>query len=302
MKPFAQRHDFLICIDSDGCAFDTMEIKWKECFIPEIIHIWHLQAVSKYARYAAEFVNLYSRDRGTNRFPGLVRTFDLLREWPEVQRRGARIPEVEPLRAWAARERKLGNPALHAEVQRTGDPVLAQALAWSEAANCRIAAMAHGVPPFPWVRESLEAASQWADLMVCSAAQGEALRREWEEHGLAAYMAAAAGQEDGTKAEQIAAAMQGRYEAGRVLMIGDALGDWRAAKSNGVRFFPINPGAEDASWEAFHHTVANQFHDATYTAECEAAFLKRFESCLPAEPWWSSGQKCPPVPTRTESS
>jgi hypothetical protein len=73
---------FFVGIDSDGCAFDTMEIKHKECFIPNIIKHWRLQAVSKYAREAAEFVNLYSRWRGVNRWPALVMVFDLLRERP----------------------------------------------------------------------------------------------------------------------------------------------------------------------------------------------------------------------------
>ena len=54
---FNPRHTFLVGIDSDGCAFDTMEIKHKECFIPNIIQYWDLQPVSKYARQAAEFVN-----------------------------------------------------------------------------------------------------------------------------------------------------------------------------------------------------------------------------------------------------
>jgi hypothetical protein len=43
---------------------------------------------SKYAREACEFVNLYSKWRGINRWPALVMVFDLLRERPEVQ--GAR--------------------------------------------------------------------------------------------------------------------------------------------------------------------------------------------------------------------
>ncbi len=29
--------EFFIGIDSDGCAFDTMEIKHKECFCPQTI-------------------------------------------------------------------------------------------------------------------------------------------------------------------------------------------------------------------------------------------------------------------------
>ncbi|MEE9562616.1 MAG: HAD family hydrolase, partial [Thermoanaerobaculia bacterium] len=71
-QPLAElepQHEFFVGIDSDGCAFDTMEIKHKECFIPNIIKHWGLQPVSKYAREAAEFVNLYSQWRGTNRWP-----------------------------------------------------------------------------------------------------------------------------------------------------------------------------------------------------------------------------------------
>ena len=84
LKAFERRHDFFVGIDSDGCAFDTMEIKHKECFIPNIVKHWDLQAVSKYAREAAEFVNLYSHWRGINRFPAVLMVFDLLRERPEV--------------------------------------------------------------------------------------------------------------------------------------------------------------------------------------------------------------------------
>ena len=52
--------DFFVGVDSDGCAFDTMELKHKECFIPHTISYYNLQSVSKYAREAAEFVDLYS--------------------------------------------------------------------------------------------------------------------------------------------------------------------------------------------------------------------------------------------------
>ncbi len=80
LKELKPEHDYFVGVDSDGCAFDTMEIKHKECFIPNIIKHWGLQPISKYAREAAEFVNLYSRWRGINRFPALVMVFDLLRE------------------------------------------------------------------------------------------------------------------------------------------------------------------------------------------------------------------------------
>src|SRR5882672_8015066 len=92
LKP---EHDFLVGVDSDGCAFDSMELKHKECFIPNIINSYNLQGVSKYAREAAEFVNLYSKSRGINRFPALLEQLDWLRRRPEVMARNidVKIPQ-----------------------------------------------------------------------------------------------------------------------------------------------------------------------------------------------------------------
>ena len=93
LKDFRPHHSRFIGFDSDGCVFDSMELKHKECFIPNIIKYYSLQPVSKYAREVAEFVNLYSCWRGINRFPGLVKTLQLLDERPEVKARGAAIPD-----------------------------------------------------------------------------------------------------------------------------------------------------------------------------------------------------------------
>src|SRR5947209_12847082 len=92
LRAFPRTCDYFVGIDSDGCAFDTMEVKHKECFIPNIIRVFGLAAVSKFAREAAEFVNLYSHWRGINRFPGLTLSLDFLAERPEIGRRAFRVP------------------------------------------------------------------------------------------------------------------------------------------------------------------------------------------------------------------
>lgn len=284
MLDLEPRHDYLVGIDSDGCAFDTMELKHKECFIPNHINHWDLQGVSKYAREAAEFVNLYSKSRGINRFPALVEVLEWLQKRPEVKARGVKIEIPQSLLDWIARETKLGNPALKRAVEQTGDPGLARALRWSEGVNASVADMVRGVPPFPFVREVLERLSNQADCMVVSATPGEALRREWEEHDLAQYVVAICGQEVGTKSEHLQVAA--KYAAGHTLMIGDAPGDYKAAVANQALFFPVNPGAEEASWKRLYEEGIERFLSGSFDGEYQRELLDEFDSYLPEKPPW----------------
>ena len=286
LMDFKPKHDYFVGIDSDGCVFDSMELKNKECFIPNIIKYWDLQGVSRVTRETAEFVNLYSRWRGTHRFPALVEVFDLLRERPEVKRRNIRIPEVGPLRAFIDSGVTVGNPALEKAVNDTGDPVLKHALTWSKAVNRTVAEMSKNIPLFPLVRECLERVSIEADIVVVSGTPGEALEREWKEYGIKQFVEILAGQELGTKQEHIEMASAGKYPDGHVLMIGDAPGDLSAAHHNGALFFPIVPGHEDASWEQFHDEIMELFLTGKYTKKREAELIDTFLSHLPEKPPW----------------
>ncbi len=289
LREFRKKHDFFVGIDSDGCAFDTMEVKHKECFIPAFVKHFHLAAVDKYAREISEFVNLYSVDRGANRFPGYVKVLDMLAARPEVRRRGFQVPRLQGLRDWIARETKLGNPALKAEAEKTHDPDLTKVYAWSMDVNKYVEEIVKEVPPFPLVRESILAMNGKADVVVVSATPVEALSREWEEHGLATLVDLIAGQETGSKKEVLAlAAGPERYARDHVLMIGDALGDRKAAEGNGVLFYPINPGQEDESWQRFHDDALPRFFAGTYAGDYMAKCVLEFEALLPETPPWKS--------------
>src|SRR2546426_7365398 len=134
LKDLKPATEFFIGIDSDGCVFDTMEIKHKECFAPMFIKHFGLQAVSKYAREVWEFVNLYSKTRGANRFPALSHSLNLLRLRPQVVARKVSVPDTKALDDWIARETKLGNATLAAEV-RNGCRALEPIKRWSDAVN-----------------------------------------------------------------------------------------------------------------------------------------------------------------------
>ncbi len=285
LRDFKPAKDFFVGIDSDGCVFDSMEIKHKECFAPMFIKHFHLQAVSKYARECWEFVNLYSKSRGANRFPALSRALNLLRARPEVTARNVAVPDTRALDEWIARETKLGNATLAAEV-KNGNQALAQVKVWSDAVNACIEDIVHGVPPFPLVRECLEKTRSRADVMVISQTPVPALEREWAEHGIEQLVEIIAGQEMGTKTEHLKYAAVGKYPPQKILMIGDAPGDFKAAKSNGALFYPIDPGSEERSWKCFHDEALDRFFAGTYAGEYEAKLIKEFDARLPENPAW----------------
>jgi hypothetical protein len=59
-----------------------------------------------------------------------------------------------------------------------------------------------------------------------------------------------------------------------------------AARGNDALFFPINPGAEDKSWERFYREALPRFFAGTYKGAYEAALIVEFEKLLPDTPPW----------------
>jgi phosphoglycolate phosphatase-like HAD superfamily hydrolase len=287
LHEFEPKHEFFVGLDSDGCVFDSMEIKHKECFTPAFVRHWELQAAAKYAREVWEFANLYSVHRGMNRFPVLIKSLELLLDWPDAVRRGITIPDLQGLRDFVESGLAQSNSSLEQFAKQRMDPVLLRTLEWSYAVNNAVADIVKGVPPFPKVRACLDRIVARADLAVVSGTPGEALRREWEEHRIDRYPALIAGQELGKKSEHLSAMTKdARYKQDHMLMIGDAPGDLKAARATGMLFYPVNPGHEEESWQRLHDEALDLFFSGAYAGEYERARVAEFERLLPEKPRW----------------
>ncbi len=92
------------------------------------------------------------------------------------------------------------------------------------------------------------------------------------------------GQEIGTKKECLQAARH--YPPCHTLMIGDAPGDHQAAVANGALFFPINPGAEEASWKRLRDEGLDRFFACTFAGNYQEELLADFDRYLPEQPPW----------------
>ena len=289
LHDFQPQHEFFVGIDSDGCVFNSMEVKHNDCFSVNLVKHFGLASISRQVHQAWDFVNLYSTTRGTNRFKAILLVCDFLREMQLVRKMGVAVPELSYLREWSETETKLGNPALQAAIDSaTGERLdeLSQVMAWSLGVNESVAEIVYNLPPFPGVRETLQRLQGKSDVIVVSATPDEALIREWAEHEIDAYVALIAGQEMGTKTEHLTITTKDRYPENHVLMLGDSPGDLKAARDVGALFFPVNPGSEDTSWQLFLDEAMDKFFDGQYAGTYEEALIDKFQELLPETPPW----------------
>lgn len=283
LKELRPGHDFFIGIDSDGCVFDSMEVKQKEFFIPNALKYFDLFGISKILRETWEFVNLYSINRGGNRFTSIVKVFELLGSNERVRNSGVKLPDISSLKEWIRKENKLGNENLRKYLRSHPDAELEKILTWSEAVNEEINSWLRKVPPFPNALKAIPEISRSADLVIVSQTPLEALDREWKEIGIKKFVREIAGQEHGTKSEHLALAAKGKYPDDHILMIGDAKGDLDAAKKNGILFYPVIPGKEDESWKKFTEEGLKRFLTGKFEESYQKMLIEEFMRSLPEE-------------------
>jgi HAD superfamily hydrolase (TIGR01549 family) len=293
LEEFKPQHDFFVGIDSDGCVFDTMGIKQRECFCPWMIGYFGLQGVALAARECKEFADLFSKTRGANRHITSKRIIsELLPNHPMVKNRNFKVPQYPHYFKWVEDPNSLlSNDGLKIAIEKASTEEerkeLEHALAWSEKVNQSVKEIVKNIPPFPKVRESLEKLSPKADMIVVSSTPAEALQREWKEHNIAEHMAVIAGQEMGKKKEHLKMAAKGKYKEDHILMMGDAPGDLKAAKANNALFYPIIPGKELKAWERFYEEGIDKFLNGEYKGDYEQELIDEFDKSLPENPPWS---------------
>lgn len=270
LQHFTPAKAWLVCVDSDGCAMDTMDIKHFRCFGPCMVEEWNLQKWETPILERWNEINLYSMTRGVNRFKGLAMALT------EINRTYCPIEGVEELAQWVQSAPELSNRAVEQAAATAKGPCLAKALAWSQKVNAAIDALPESdKKPFPGAAEGLDAAHAAADVAVVSSANREAVEEEWARCGLLDKVDVVCCQDTGSKADCIAALLGKGYAPDHVVMVGDAPGDQAAAQKNGVWFYPILVRHEAESWAelaeiALPYLTRQKFSD--YATEQERRF------------------------------
>lgn len=271
---FVKQSEFIVCIDSDGCAMDTMEVKHRECFGPQWIYTYGLEDKFEECMQLWLEINLYSITRGINRFKGLAMAL------VEMEHRGCHFEGLEEFVTWTKEAKELSNPALLAYAQKSSSECVEKALLWSVRTNRAINHLPEDDKLFDNVKITMDEMCKTADLVAVSSANGEAVEAEWTKHGLKDDCRVLLCQEAGSKAYCISEMIRKGYDTDKVLVVGDAPGDRDAAIKNGVWYYPILVGKEGFSWERLLKEAFPKFVAGTFDEAYQEQMIKEFEMNL----------------------
>lgn len=272
---FNKKKNFLICIDSDGCAIDTMDIKHIKCFGPCMVKEWNLEEWESPILNRWNEVNLYTLTRGINRFKGLALALI------EINEKYKKIDGIDEFVKWTNETKELSNESLENIIEKNNSICLKKALAWSKAVNASINLLSDDEKrPFEGVAEGIKEAKKIADIAIVSSANEQAVLDEWKEHGLLEHVDIVLTQNIGSKAYCISKLIEKGYKRDNILMVGDALGDYEAAKVNEVLYYPILVKKEKESWERFLSEALDKFINNTYIDKYQEQVVNEFEKNL----------------------
>lgn len=270
---FEKKRDMIVCIDSDGCAMDTMNIKHIRCFGPCMVDEWNLGQWNGKILERWNEINLFSKTRGINRFKGLALMLS------EVNEKYCQIDGINALNEWANEAPELSNAALEKMIPK--GEIFSKALSWSKAVNRSIEELPQDeIKPFDGVIETLKKIHKTCDIAVVSSANPEAVKVEWERFGLLDHVDLICSQDVGSKSFCIGEIIKKGYKLEHILMCGDAPGDELAAKENGVLFYPILVGMESESWTELREDALTFFLEGTYDGEYQDNVRRRFNDTL----------------------
>ena len=272
---FNKQKDFLICIDSDGCAIDTMDIKYIKCFGPCMVTEWNLEEWKEPILERWNEVNLYTLTRGINRFKGLAVALI------EINEKYITIEGLDEFVRWTEETKELSNESLEVEIEKTNNICLKKALEWSKSVNKSIDLLSDDEKcPFEGVKEAIILAKKVADIAIVSSANEKAVLDEWNKHGLLENVDIVLTQNIGSKSYCINKLIAKGYSRNNVLMVGDALGDLKAAEENEALYYPIMVRKEKESWIRFSKEALERFTSNSYYGEYQEKVIAEFKENL----------------------
>ena len=185
-------------------------------------------------------INLYSINRGINRFEALIIFFEKLKFLNFEAISDYSYPNLKPIKYL----RDLNIPLTDKNLKKLKKKIdkdeyldINKAISWSLAVNEKVENLAKKMPLISGASQTINYLSKHADIIVVSNTPFTALYNDWSNYNIKDVASMICSQETGSKIDIIEAATKEKYDKSKVLMIGDSPSDFYAAKKNDISFF-----------------------------------------------------------------
>jgi len=306
--PEIHKASHFIGINSEGSVFNTMEDKHRKCFIPALAEVFELEHIQSLVEEVWTNLNLYSRQRGLNRFAAFVKTIEELHSHPVLKRfpgvLAAILPDVAPLKTWMEHTVTLSDESLEREIARQRQLLalidhgrmeiaesieeLERCLRWSRRANelfepyIQHSVAFNSAVNFLKMQRPLGKVAKDMSSVVVALSQGprEQISRQWQHNNIEEFVDAIHSQEDGHPVTLLKRYVREGGFSGHMLLVGDSPIDYEIAQAIGARFYPILPFHESESWERLSYEAWPIFSAGGYTLEYQNQLLSDFFLCV----------------------
>ena len=270
MRDFKKNSEFLICIDNDGTVMDTMTLKHKYAIAPAFFEIYDISDPSGKLMDHWIHTNLYTKNRGVNRFIALKEMIQYL----HIES----IDEIDFFN-WVTNSKNLNINSLEEEIEKKPNSIsLNKALVWARLVNDKISKLPDPLI-FDNAKSVLDKYAKDVDFVGVSTANLKALVHDWTIGNVIDDFRTLKSQEDGVKSVIIKKLIEKGYKKENVLMVGDASGDFVAAKDNDINFFPMIPGDEPNSWIKLDEAI-NKLINHNFDINYQNSLMNEFNKIL----------------------
>ena len=231
-------------------------------------------------------INLYSINRGINRFEALIIFFEKLKLLNFEEISDYSYPNLKSIKFL----RDLNIPLTDKNLKKLKKKIdkdeyseINKAISWSLAVNKKVENLDKDMPLISGASQTINYLSKHADIIVVSNTPFTALYKDWSNYNIKDVVSMICSQETGSKIDIMEAAIKEKYDKSKVLMIGDSPSDFYAARKNDISFFPIIPGKEDISWRFLQSKALSSFFSFEYKHNIEKKKIIEFESAINAK-------------------
>ena len=179
-----------------------MNIKHSHCFIDPLINIYKLNKVSLQSEKMWKEINLYSINRGINRFEALLIFFEKLKFSNFEVISNYSYPNLKPIKYL----KDLNIPLTDKNLQKLREKIdedeysdINKAISWSLAVNEKVENYAKDMPLISGASKAINYLSKYADIIVVSNTPFTALYNDWSNYNIKDVVSMICSQETGSK-------------------------------------------------------------------------------------------------------